>query len=90
MASIQVCDACDELVCNCLCEQASDIRGEVMITISSDSGRRLAEARAAVLDVPEDGKDPLVLSRQVKEFMDAARDVADELVAAGFADMEGE
>lgn len=61
-----------------------------MMTISSEAGARLAKARAAVLDVPEDGKDPLVLSRQVKEFMDAARELADELIARGFHDMDGE
>lgn len=61
-----------------------------MKTISSQAGTRLAKAHAAVM--ASHLSETQLIDRYALhiEFEEAARAVADELVAAGFADAEGD
>lgn len=60
-----------------------------MKTISSQAGTRLARAKAA-LDQAQDELDTDRMVIAGYDFDQAARAVADELVAQGFADCEGD
>lgn len=61
-----------------------------MMCISSPAGRRLARAKAAVKESQERDIPVIERYRIHGEFEEAAEAVADELIAAGFHEMDGE
>ena len=67
-----------------------------MMSISSQAGRRLAKAKAAVVearkrfDVSETQGDYYAIKSAQMDLARASDVVADELIAQGFHDMDGE
>lgn len=61
-----------------------------MQMISSEAGTRLAKARQAWLDAADNGANNLDLCALKLEYEIAADKVADELIANGYHDLDGE
>lgn len=61
-----------------------------MIMISSTAGQRLAKAKAALDSEQPDGKDPMQVQQERREYMSAAQALADELIEDNHHLVEGD